>query len=528
MKRIITVITAALVGILLCSCSAADFINEKAQSFLAQPIQDTGEAEATAEPVEIDNSITLGVVDYDTYNPYVTQSATVFDVLGFVYEPLFSMDRDMRTQNVLADSYVIGADGQSITINLKQNITWHDGSVFNADDVLYSMNRIRSSQTRFTRLLENVNAMWSADDYTVCVTFNRAVPDSVSLFIFPIVKNNSLYSNGADFLPIGTGPFYMTYANNTAGLLAYENHHDGRAKIDYIKIRTIPDTEKYVTLFNASEFDVASSDMLDMTTYMPKSNSKVIDYTTNNMVIAGFNTQNEMLGNADIRRGLSLLIDRDAISSHTYFSRASAAQYAINPQSWMNFDTMKRLKPDDSGAAHLFSKAGLLTDNSGRYYFENGDYFTLKILVNNESKERVSAAEQISERFNAFGISANVIKCTYNEFNALIAARNYDMFVGELELLPNNDLTSIVGSGGNIFGYGNYDIDALIAQLATVQTEGDITAVSEVLYTKLHEESPFAPICFIKKSLITSAKIKSGAIPSIEGFARSTEDWSVK
>ena len=109
-----------------------------------------------------------------------------------------------------------------------------------------------------------------------------------------------------------------------------------------------------------------------------------------------------------------------------------------------------------------------------------------------------------------------------------IEAGNYDMFIGETKLLPNGDLTSLVGSAGNYFGYANAEVDALLAQMGTVTLESDIKAVSISLYEKVRDESPFAPICFAKKSIVTSAKIKYGVNPSDTGYVRAAESWGVK
>lgn len=535
-SKIISVLAVLSLAAGLCSCTVTDYISNAVGRLVSTEAKNpentgAGENEEADTGKEVSNDITVGVIDYDTFNPLWTTSQTVKDVCGFIYEPLFGIDTTMRTVGVLADSYTIGADGASIIINLKQGVLWHDGTEFNADDVIYTVNTIREGNTQYTAFMEPVTGIWKNDNYTVCVTFSRSVPDSVSLFTFPVVKNNSLYSGGRDFIPVGTGPFRYAYSDGITYLEAFEEHHDGRAQMDRVYVEFPADLGKYRSLFNANELDIADSEMLDMSTFMPKSNSNVTDYTSNTMVFAGFNTSNAMLAGALTRQAISLLIDRDSIVTNIYYSRAVASDYAINPQSWLSFETRTKLRADPWSAAQLLAQDGWSADSRGIYYRETGGkltYLTLSILVNSESEQRVAVANQLAEWLNNNGIIAEVNSCDYTQFNEMIAEDNYDMFVGETELLPNNDMTNLTGSAGNYFNYANTEMDTLLWQLGTVQLEADVQSVSNRLYELIHTEVPFTPICFLKESLVTGAKIKSGFDPSIQGFVRETEKWSVK
>ena len=532
--RIISVLIVLSLAAGLCSCAAADYISSavgRLTSSADEKPNEDGESAEDDTAREISNDITVGIIDYDTFNPLWTASQTVKDVCGFIYEPLFGIDSTMRTMGVLAESYIIGADGASLIIKLKQGVLWHDGTELCADDVIYTVNTIREGNTRYTSFTEPITGIWKEDNYTVCVSFSRSVPDSVSLFIFPIVKNKSLYSGKQDFIPVGTGPFRYVSSNGATYLEAFEQHHDGRAQLDRVNIEFLTDLGKYRSLFNANELDMADSEMLDMSTFMPKSNSNVTDYTSNTMVFAGFNTSNPKLSGALTRQAISLLTDRDEIVTNIYYSRAVASDYAINPQSWLSFETRTKLRADTWSAAQLFAQDGWTADSRGIYYKQIGGkltYLTVSVLVNSDSGQRVAVAEQLAQWLNGNGIIAKVNACDYKQFNAMIAADNYEMFVGETELLPNNDMTGLAGSAGNYFNYADSETDTLLWQLGTVQLESDVQSVSNRLYERIHTETPFAPICFLKKSLVTGAKIKSGFNPSIQGFVRETEKWTVK
>lgn len=531
MKKAGQIFLVILLVISLASCDASGIFNDIKNAFTVYETKTENnnilpEADTTVQRVT--NDITVGVLGFDTYNPLVTASSTVKEICGFVFEPLFGFDSSFRTKPCLGESYIIGSDGQSMTITIKKGVTWHDSSPFTVDDVLYTINYIRMNITNYTHLLEPVSEVWKQDERNLCIKFSRPVPDAVALFSFPVIKKNSVKES---FKCVGTGPFMVLDNSADTSLVAYDGYHNGRAAIDCIYVKSIPDKEKYISLFNANEINIATSEIIDMTAFMPKSNAKVYDYLSNNMVIAGFNAASSKLNDAKTRVAISKLIDRDTIVSDTYFSRAVAAEYPVNPWSWLNPDKRKKLRADDSSALSLLTDAGWEPDNRGIYFRWDGkkaSYLTLDITVNSDSEKKTIIAQKIADKLTSAGIPARVKAYSGQEFINAVSQGNYEMFIGEIELMPNNDLTSAVGTGRNYFNYSNSDVDVLLAQMGTVQLEEDIKTVAHTLYSKLYEEMPFAPLCFTKESIVTGAKIKSGVNPSTENYVRETQLWSVQ
>lgn len=537
MRRLFTAVIALAAAICLCSCAAGDAIRnagEAVAGIFAENETEPTEAPTETEPAaEVTNDICIGIYDFDTFDPLNTASATVKDACGFIFEPLFDVDSSYKASPRLAESIEISSDGLTLAVHLRQGVIWHDGTELTSADVVYTINRIKGGTTNYGELAAPITTAYAQDTYTVLMALSRPVPEAAAMLSFPIVKNGSTFSNSPDGSVVGTGPFYMAgmSGENEYRLAAFDAYYGGRAKLDSVYISMIPDKDKYISLFGANEINIATSETLDMMTFMPKSNAKMTDFVSNDMTFLGFNTGNAVFADADTRRAVSMLIDRDSIVSHVYFSRAVAADYAVNPQSWLNFDTRTKLVDDAQGAVTLLRGAGWKTDANGSYYRDQSRrriYFEAEILVNEDSAQKVAAAEEIASKLRTAGIAASVDECSYEEYLSRIEAGNYDMFIGETKLLPNGDLTSLVGSAGNYFGYANAEVDALLAQMGTVTLESDIKAVSISLYEKVRDESPFAPICFAKKSIVTSAKIKYGVNPSDTGYVRAAESWGVK
>lgn len=522
MKKTIAVILSLILLMSLSGCRLKDGIDNLWVNFInSGNTADDGSAEPE---IEKENSITVGVTLLDTYNPLLTESSTAKNMLSFIFEPLFSLDNKQSMVGVLAQSYNIAVDGKSFRINLKPNVIWHDGTEFTAADVVYTVNTIKAMGGRYKSNVKNISSVSEIDSHTVSVSFDRPVPEPAALMTFPIIKNASAKN---DFKPIGTGPFFLDYDK----LTAFEAYHGGAVQLADIKIKSVPDKEKFVSLFNASVIDIASSDMLDMKSYTPRGNANVLDFTSNRMVMLGFNTQSTVFKYPEARKSVSLLLDRRNIASHTYFSRAEAVNYAVNPTSKYYPEKSEKFTADVSAAENELKNGGWKEDSRGVYYYADNvgmTYFSVTILVNESNPERVAIAEALSSAMTKVGMRNSVIKCSAEEFEQRIDVGNYDVFVGETELQPNNDLTDMLFSGINMFGYSDSETDILLEQLCILKNENDKTNISRNLYERIKSECPFAPICFMKESLVTSAKLKSGVTPSVADFVRQTEKWSVK
>ncbi|MBQ3124718.1 MAG: hypothetical protein IJC09_04785 [Clostridia bacterium] len=516
LKKGIAILLSLVMLFAVCGCSVID--NFKKASETPKPEKETNEQESIK-----DNSITIGVVELDTYNPLVTKSVTMKNMLGFIFEPLFTLDENQNTVGVLAETCETSPDGKSIIIKLKQNVIWHDGALFTANDVVYTVKAILNSETNYGHLLENVASVSASDTQTVNVAFKRSVPEPALLMTFPVIKSGSL---SGTFRAIGTGPFYLDYDK----LSRFDSYYGKKAKLDCVKVKSIPDNDKFISLFNASVVDIADSEMIDMTEYTPRSNANVHGYVSDEMVFVGFNTNDDVFRYPEARRSVYAVIDRQNIASHIYFSRAEAAHYPMNPTRPFYPKTTENMHSDHGTAEKELRDGKWQKDKRGVYFRSNAGgvtYFGVEILVNSEDKERMKIAAEISDTMTDLGMRNTITTCSEAEFKTRVLNGNYDMFVGKTELLPNNDLTDFLLTD-NIFGYSDEEAEILLSQLGTLTTDEDKESVYGQLFELLKEKCPIAPVCFLKDSLITSAKLKSGVSPSVTGAVVMTGNWSVK
>ena len=528
-RRIVTLITAITLAAMV--MSGCEIIDELREEFTETTTEITEGEDAPETPVT--NSIALGIVDFDTFNPLLTHSETVKECMEFVYEPLFDVDEKLRPVPVLAESYTVSPDGRTIEIQLRRDITWQDGSPLTSQDAAYTLKQIRAGLTMYTENLLNVADYMGIDDDKLRITLNYAIPNFVTLLNFPIIKYRSDMSGTSAFVPVGTGAFrYAGQPNNDRLLFtAYDGYHGGRANIDAINVYLVPDITKYESMFEASEIDLITGETVDLTEYTPRGSAKNCEYIINDLTYLGFNTRKSELSGADTRKGIAKVIDKEGIVSSAIYSHGAAVDIPINPSSILYYDTSGRIRRDESLAKSYLGNDGW-GENAGGEYVRTvrgkEEKLSFEILTEAESAERTAVAQKIAAELTDFGIPASVNELPHEQFINKITAGDYDMMVNEISLEPNGDLTELISSAGNLMGYANVTLDTLVGQMGITQDEEQLKELYRQYGDGILSDMPFAALYFGKSDIISGAKIKTELVPSVTRHFRNVNTWSVR
>ncbi len=126
-----------------------------------------------------------GKTDPQTMDPHATNSAPVLGFLNNVYEGLVRRNKEMKIEPALAESWEqLGAEGWRF--KLRKDVTFHDGSAFTADDVLFSYERASSEESDVRSWFSPVKEVKVVDDHTIDFLTNAPnplFPDSIANFM---------------------------------------------------------------------------------------------------------------------------------------------------------------------------------------------------------------------------------------------------------------------------------------------------------------------------------------------------------
>ena len=96
-KGLVAVLLAVCTVFSVTGCDTVERIKER----ISQEAVDE-EKVADENKTEVSNSISVGLLDFDTFNPLLTKSETVKECMEFVYEPLFELNEKLQAVPILS------------------------------------------------------------------------------------------------------------------------------------------------------------------------------------------------------------------------------------------------------------------------------------------------------------------------------------------------------------------------------------------------------------------------------------------
>ena len=116
--------------------------------------------------------IKLGIAELDTMNPILSNNKNVQQISKLIFEPLVDLSSDYKAEPCLAVEWAKQSDN-SYLIKLRENVRWSDGQSFTAEDVQFTIDRLKDSQTIYSSNVQDVTGVDIVDDYTVKINLDR-------------------------------------------------------------------------------------------------------------------------------------------------------------------------------------------------------------------------------------------------------------------------------------------------------------------------------------------------------------------
>jgi len=153
--------------------------------------------------------------------------------------------RAAGAQALLAELWTRSPDGKTLTFHLRKNVLWHDGKPFTAEDVLFTIDAIRSGKvpSLWTGYLRSIDKVEAVGDHTVKVTYKETFGPDVASFIFGILPKHlfdaaDITKAHANKAPVGTGPFKFTRWEPRRSIIldANDKYWGGRPYLDKVEL----------------------------------------------------------------------------------------------------------------------------------------------------------------------------------------------------------------------------------------------------------------------------------------------------
>ncbi|WP_059007371.1 ABC transporter substrate-binding protein [Streptomyces specialis] len=284
-----------------------------------------------------------------------------------VFNTLTRYDDDLTPRPELATSWDISRDGTTVTLRLRDDVTFHDGRPFTADDVIFAIENLQNPE-RAAQLRSTAAAVTGLDkrgDHELVLTLDHPVGNLFDLFEFMIITDrNTVEEAIAGERLVGTGPFRFEEWRPGAGLTLTRNEtywRPDRPYLDKVEIRIITQADSLVSSLRTGQSHLSLGvSGRDAAPLKDDSTFEIVSYDTGGgAYYVGANVEVRPTNDKTVRQAIAWAIDRDRIVEQALggFGIASAAPW---PESSPAYSEANRThyRHDPDRARELLREAG--------------------------------------------------------------------------------------------------------------------------------------------------------------------------
>ena len=496
-----------------------------------------------------------------SFNPQTSDAGTSMNVVTEqIYNKLFEISNTAIPTPILAQSYSISPDGKIITIYLRKGIKFHHTDWFkptrdfNADDVVFSLNRVlgyenylptleqsavdyknpqyrifheQAKKVRFPyfesiKLNQKIESVKALNPHTVQITLFK--PDAsilshlASQYAIIFSQEYAVQLNAddnlvqLDLLPVGTGPYKVKnyFRNQYVRLEKNEDYWKKEAKIKNIIIDLSTDrTGRLVKFFNG-ECQIASYPEVSQLGLLKENDKRYYVKSAEGMNLAylAFNFQNAVIQDEQVRRAIAQAINRQRIIKTIYHNTATVANNIIPNISWASSVNT----PDFAYDFNPSEAKKVLQDKQ----------LHLNMWVLNEEQvynpAPLKTAELIKEDLNNVGVNVTIRSVTrtflIDQLNK--KSENYDMILtgwlaGNLD--PDSFMRPILSCNAasemtNLSNWCDEDFDQLMDKALDSPNLWERAHVYNQAQELILSKLPIVPLANMKRVLVVNSRVR--------------------
>ncbi|WP_164668144.1 ABC transporter substrate-binding protein [Virgibacillus doumboii] len=457
----------------------------------------------------------------------VTDGESIY-VTNQIYDTLVRYKQDStEVRPALATEWSTSDDGKVWTFKLRDDVKFHDGTDFTAEDVVFNFERWATSgefiyygymfgatEDDLGGIIESVEA---TGDYEVKFTLsepNAPFLQTLAMPPFGIASPEAVEKHGENYFknPVGTGPFVFEewVPDDQITVTKNEDYFGEVAKVDKVIFRTIPDNGARFLELQAGSIDLMTGlNPQDIQIAEDDKNLQIIRRPSMNVSYMAMNTSKEgPMSEKLVRQAINLAIDKEELLK-LYEGIGKPAKNPIPPSLWGYNDEIEDYGYDVEEAKALLAEAG----------YADGFDVTLHTMANPRPymPQPKVTAQAIKNMLKDVNINVEIVVSDWDTHLTATENGEHDMaFLGWtgdngdpdnfLYVLLDKD-NAKVGSAGNIAFYKNDEVHDLLKQ---AQTEMDQEVRTE-LYMQaqeiIHEDAPWFPIAHTTPPLAASKKV---------------------
>lgn len=466
-------------------------------------------------------------------NPVFTTTMPEARLNELVFEGLYTDNQNLASVPSLAESSELSADRTELVVHLRTDVSWHDGTPFTANDVVFTIDAMKNKGTLST---EKGRVAWIAsaeavDDHTVKLVFERAEASPEDKLLFkilpahafdkPALKRTDEFRNN----PVGTGPYKFERYNddNSISLSSWATHRDG-VNIHEIVMREVSDKNYQAKLLLYESLE-ALVRVLPRDLAVLQNNRKVelYPYQTNSWWYLGFNLERAPFDQPEVRRAIAHLVDVEALLAPIGTGDTLTGPY-VKSSPYYNHD-VPAWNYDARQAAIQLEAAGYANE-AGRW-LKDGEPLVLNITAHQTLESSQEVVINLQSQLQSAGFDVQVDFLDEAAWKAKIwREHDYDLVLSQWTFDRNEDIRDQFHSEGarNFCSYANEEVDGLLDQARDTTDPHAKKAALRDVHRHVHGDVPMIFLWTLDSYAALSTRV-GGVVIHPFYFFTFVRDW---
>jgi len=432
-----------------------------------------------------DAYVTASIGDARILIPFLADDTSSSSICGLVYNGLTKVDKDLKIVGDLAKEWEVTDDGRVITFYLKENVLWHDGEPFTAEDVTFTYKTILDPKTGspYISSYKDIDSIDVIDPHTVRFNFSKAYAPAllklgmgiIPKHLFEGVKNIRTSSFARN--PIGTGPYKFSRweTGQYIVLKANRDYFEHEPRIKRYVFRIIPDQAvQFLELISSG------IDSMNLNPYQYSFRSETPDFAKNivrykylshSYSYIGYNLKDPVFSDIKVRKALSYAINKKEIISAVLLGLGESCTGPFLKGTPYYNDLATGYEYDPVKASKLLAEAGWVDSDSDGVLDKDGQEFSIKLITNQGSQVREDVATVVQEQWSKVGVKVDIQVIAWAAFlDQFVNKKNFQAVILGWTIPLDPDISAVWHSdaarpgGLNFTSYSNPEVDRLIEE----------------------------------------------------------------
>ena len=468
-------------------------------------------------------------VDADSLDPRLTKNTSGFRIKELAFNGLVAINPDYSPVADVAERWD-NPDDKTWVFHLRSGVKFHDGSELTAADVKFTYESVldQAFNSPFRAFYLSVDKVDATDKNTVTFMLKAPFAPFLSYMDLAIVPEAAVQKLGKDFgtKPVGTGPFKVDRwaSGDTIELSANDSFYGGRANLDRVRVKVVPDNSGRVVGLESGDLDFVQSPVSpqDVARVQSAGKLKVERTPAAGYTYINLNCADPILADKKVRQALSHLVNKQQIIDTIYKGIGKPANGPIVPGMWAYSADVPSYEYDPSKASQLLDDAGWKAGASDGIRVKDGQKLSLTVRTHSEDPDRKQLIQVLQSEFQKVGIEASTNTVEFPAFFQDVQDGKYQVgVIGWLNLSDPDRATFrqfTVDGTANYGKYKNDQVDKLLKDARTTLDQPKAKTMYADAVKQIVDDAPYIFVQYQEYIAMYSPKVQGYVVNPVANW----------